>query len=111
MCVCFLSVWCTIYGYVCALDVLYSVVAQITSQPQLIVADTNGNHDSGYAPSNVDDVLTGIAEESPPDSPVVSGTLQRPTISSRQDTGADESSKREPALRCAMKNEKCFSLN
>uniref|UniRef100_A0A1B0FK81 G-protein coupled receptors family 1 profile domain-containing protein n=1 Tax=Glossina morsitans morsitans TaxID=37546 RepID=A0A1B0FK81_GLOMM len=80
-----------------------NVVAQITSQPQLIVADTNGNHDSGYAPSNVDDVLTGIAEESPPDSPVVSGTLQRPTISSRQDTGADESSKREPALSAAIK--------
>lgn len=75
------------------------MVAQITTQPHLMVADSNGNHDSGYAPSNVDDVLTGIAEDSsPPDSPVASGTLQRSDISSRRNTG-DVSPKREHALR------------
>ncbi|KAM7346832.1 dopamine D2-like receptor isoform 3-T4 [Cochliomyia hominivorax] len=80
-----------------------NVVAQITSQPQLMVADSNGNHDSGYAPSNVDDVLAGIAEDSsPPDSPVASGTLQRSAISSRRNTG-DISPKREHALSAAMK--------
>ncbi|XP_046802559.1 dopamine D2-like receptor isoform X2 [Lucilia cuprina] len=80
-----------------------SVVAQITSQPQLMVADSNGNHDSGYAPSNVDDVLAGIADDSsPPDSPVASGTLQRSAISSRRNTG-DVSPKREHALSAAMK--------
>uniref|UniRef100_A0A1I8PCW6 G-protein coupled receptors family 1 profile domain-containing protein n=1 Tax=Stomoxys calcitrans TaxID=35570 RepID=A0A1I8PCW6_STOCA len=80
-----------------------SVVAQITTQPHLMVADSNGNHDSGYAPSNVDDVLTGIAEDSsPPDSPVASGTLQRSAISSRRNTG-DVSPKRENALTAAMK--------
>ncbi|XP_061398805.1 dopamine D2-like receptor, partial [Musca vetustissima] len=81
-----------------------NVVAQITTQPHLMVADSNGNHDSGYAPSNVDDVLTGIAEDSsPPDSPVASGTtLQRSAISSRRNTG-DVSPKREHALSAAMK--------
>ncbi|XP_073831175.1 dopamine D2-like receptor isoform X2 [Musca autumnalis] len=81
-----------------------NVVAQITTQPHLMVADSNGNHDSGYAPSNVDDVLTGIAEDSsPPDSPVASGTtLQRSAISSRRNTG-DVSPKREHALSAAIK--------
>lgn len=77
-----------------------SVVAQITSQPQLMVADPNGNHDSGYAPSNVDDVLTGIAEDSsPPDSPVASGTLQRSDISSSRRDAGDISPKREHTIR------------
>ncbi|XP_075157990.1 dopamine D2-like receptor [Haematobia irritans] len=80
-----------------------NVVAQITTQPHLMVADSNGNHDSGYAPSNVDDVLTGIAEDSsPPDSPVASGTLQRSAINSRRNTG-DVSPKRENALTGAIK--------
>lgn len=78
----------------------FSVVAQITSQPQLVVADPNGNHDSGYAPSNVDDVLAGAADSSPPDSPVASGTLKRSSISSgRRNTADGGSPKREPALR------------
>lgn len=36
---------------------IISVVTHITTQSQLVVADKNGNHDSGYAPSNVDEVL------------------------------------------------------
>ncbi|XP_052856030.1 dopamine D2-like receptor [Drosophila gunungcola] len=92
-----------------------SVVAQITTQPQLVVADPNGNHDSGYAASNVDDVLAGVAPASasaatsaaprssgsPPDSPLPSGaTLQRSSVSSQRRTAADDSPKRgEPALR------------
>ncbi|KAH8421434.1 hypothetical protein KR009_007481, partial [Drosophila setifemur] len=100
-----------------------SVVAQITTQPQLVVADPNGNHDSGYAASNVDDVLAGVgapssaalalassvsvsgvappSSGSPPDSPLPSGaTLQRSSVSSRRNT-ADDSPKRsgDPALR------------
>lgn len=52
----------------------FSVVAQITSPSQTVVADPNGNHDSGYAPSNVEDTLAGTS--TPPGSPrnVVSGS-------------------------------------
>lgn len=83
--------------FACAIYWRCSVVAQITTQPQLMVADSNGNHDSGYAPSNVDDVLAGIAEDSsPPDSPVASGTLQRSAVSSRRNT-EDASPKGEHA--------------
>lgn len=90
-------------------------MAQITTQPQLVVADPNGNHDSGYAASNVDDVLAGVAPASasaatsaaprssgsPPDSPLPSGaTLQRSSVSSQRRPTGDESPKRgEPALR------------
>ncbi|EDX02063.1 uncharacterized protein Dyak_GE17345, isoform A [Drosophila yakuba] len=96
-----------------------SVVAQITTQPQLVVADPNGNHDSGYAASNVDDVLAGVAPASataatsnaprssvsPPDSPLPSGaTLQRSSVSSqRRPTGDDSPKRGEPALSVAMK--------
>uniref|UniRef100_A0A6P4EQI3 Dopamine D2-like receptor n=1 Tax=Drosophila rhopaloa TaxID=1041015 RepID=A0A6P4EQI3_DRORH len=101
-----------------------SVVAQITTQPQLVVADPNGNHDSGYAASNVDDVLAGVgvgsnapasasaatsaaprSSGSPPDSPLPSGaTLQRSSVSSQRRPTADDSPKRgEPALSVAMK--------
>lgn len=46
-------------------DATISVVTHITTQSQLVVAEKNGNHDSGYAPSNVDDVLAaGIVEVS-----------------------------------------------
>nr|NP_001014760.2 dopamine 2-like receptor, isoform I [Drosophila melanogaster]AAX52462.2 dopamine 2-like receptor, isoform I [Drosophila melanogaster] len=92
-----------------------NVVAQITTQPQLVVADPNGNHDSGYAASNVDDVLAGVAPASasaatsaaprssgsPPDSPLPSGaTLQRSSVSSqRRPTGDDSPKRGEPALR------------
>ncbi|KAH8273531.1 hypothetical protein KR018_010932 [Drosophila ironensis] len=91
-----------------------SVVAQITTQPQLVVADPNGNHDSGYAASNVDDVLAGVgapsagasasaappSSGSPPDSPLPSGaTLQRSSVSSRRNTADDSPKRGEPALR------------
>ncbi|XP_067635670.1 dopamine D2-like receptor [Eurosta solidaginis] len=83
-----------------------NVVAQISSPPQLVVADPNGNHDSGYAPSNVDDVLTGTAaDSSPPDSPERSGTLKQSSVSSsrRNTASGDSPTKREPALSVAMK--------
>ncbi|XP_034489571.1 dopamine D2-like receptor [Drosophila innubila] len=87
-----------------------SVVAQITTQPQLVVADPNGNHDSGYAASNVDDVLAGVSvgaavsSTTPPDSPVPSGaTLQRSSVSSRRNTAEDSPKRVEPALSVAMK--------
>ncbi|KAH8280774.1 hypothetical protein KR054_011148, partial [Drosophila jambulina] len=103
-----------------------SVVAQITTQPQLVIADPNGNHDSGYAASNVDDVLAGVgvaagsnapasassfsatagisaapaSSGSPPDSPLPSGaTLQRSSVSSRRNTADDSPKRGEPALR------------
>lgn len=78
------------------------VVAQISSPPQLLVADSNGNHDSGYAPSNVDDVLAGAAaDSSPPDSPEPSGTYKRTSVSSsrRNTATGDSPTKREPSLR------------
>ncbi|KAH8242294.1 hypothetical protein KR026_004738 [Drosophila bipectinata] len=97
-----------------------SVVAQITTQPQLVVADPNGNHDSGYAASNVDDVLAGVgappsagasasaappSSGSPPDSPLPSGaTLQRSSVSSRRNTADDSPKRGDPAaLSVAMK--------
>ncbi|XP_020808239.1 dopamine D2-like receptor [Drosophila serrata] len=101
-----------------------SVVAQITTQPQLVIADPNGNHDSGYAASNVDDVLAGVgmaagsnapassaiisaappSSGSPPDSPLPSGaTLQRSSVSSRRNTADDSPKRGEPALSVAMK--------
>jgi hypothetical protein len=40
-----------------------SVMAQITTQ-----TDPNGNHDSGYAPSNIEDILAATAA-TPPISP------------------------------------------
>ncbi|XP_046867509.1 dopamine D2-like receptor isoform X2 [Drosophila willistoni] len=86
-----------------------NVVAQITTQPQLVVADPNGNHDSGYAASNVDDVLAGVgaaavSSTTPPDSPLPSGaTLQRSSVSSRRNTAEDSPKRGEPALSVAMK--------
>lgn len=78
---------------------LSSVVTHITTQSQLMVRDSNGNHDSGYSPSNVDDVLAGIMENSsPPDSPTVSGVLQQSGVSSTQITNTEISTK-EPTLR------------
>lgn len=81
-------------------------MAQITTQPQLVVADPNGNHDSGYAASNVDDVLAGVSvgaavnSTTPPDSPVPSGaTFQRSSVSSRRNTAEDSPKRGEPAIR------------
>lgn len=78
----------------------FSVVAQITSPSQTVVADPNGNHDSGYAPSNVEDTLAGTS--TPPGSPrnVVSGggggggSTLKSSLSKRN--GVDGSPKKEP---------------
>lgn len=46
------------------------MVAQITTSPSqcvVVASDPNGNHDSGYAPSNVEDAVAGTS--TPPDSP------------------------------------------
>uniref|UniRef100_T1GIV3 G-protein coupled receptors family 1 profile domain-containing protein n=1 Tax=Megaselia scalaris TaxID=36166 RepID=T1GIV3_MEGSC len=54
-----------------------SVVAQISSNPQLVVSsDANGNHDSGYVPSNIGDsvVIANPSISSPPQSPEPSGS-------------------------------------
>ncbi|XP_017853378.1 dopamine D2-like receptor isoform X3 [Drosophila busckii] len=86
-----------------------SVVAQISTQPQLVVADPNGNHDSGYAASNVDDVLAGVSvgaavsSTTPPDSPIPSGaTLHRSSVSSRRNTAEDARGEVAPSV-VAMK--------
>ncbi|KAJ6634612.1 Dopamine D2-like receptor [Pseudolycoriella hygida] len=74
----------------------FSVVAQITSPSQTVVADPNGNHDSGYAPSNVEDTLAGTS--TPPGSPrnVVSGGGSTLKSSLRKRNGVDGSPKKEP---------------
>ncbi|XP_037039796.1 dopamine D2-like receptor isoform X2 [Bradysia coprophila] len=78
----------------------FSVVAQITSPSQTVVADPNGNHDSGYAPSNVEETLAGTS--TPPGSPrnAVSGSTLKSSLSKRN--GVDGSPKKEP-LSVAMK--------
>ncbi|XP_054087233.1 dopamine D2-like receptor isoform X2 [Zeugodacus cucurbitae] len=65
------------------------VVAQISSPPQLVVADPNG----------------AAADSSPPDSPEPSGTYKRSSVSSsRRNTATGDSPvKREPSLSVAMK--------
>lgn len=81
----------------------YSVVAQITTAPSqciVVSADPNGNHDSGYAPSNVEDIM--VSTSTPPGSPhrhrertdSSSSTLKRSSLSKRN--GLDGSPKREP---------------
>ncbi|XP_034111457.1 dopamine D2-like receptor isoform X4 [Drosophila albomicans] len=65
-----------------------SVVAQITTQPQLVVADPNGVS-----------VGAAVSSTTPPDSPVPSGaTLQRSSVSSRRNTAEDSPKRGEPAL-------------
>ncbi|XP_036227812.2 dopamine D2-like receptor isoform X2 [Bactrocera oleae] len=66
------------------------VVAQISSPPQLVVADPNG----------------AAADSSPPDSPEPSGTYKRSSVSSsRRNTATGDSPvKREPSLSVAMKS-------
>lgn len=59
-------------------------------------ADPNGNHDSGYAPSNIEDAVAGTS--TPPESPHrkrndSSGTLKRSSLNKRN--GIDGSPKRE----------------
>ncbi|XP_032295798.1 dopamine D2-like receptor isoform X5 [Drosophila virilis] len=65
-----------------------NVVAQITTQPQLVVADPNGVS-----------VGAAVSSTTPPDSPVPSGaTLQRSSVSSRRNTAEDSPKRGEPAL-------------
>ncbi|XP_032588020.1 dopamine D2-like receptor isoform X4 [Drosophila mojavensis] len=65
-----------------------SVVAQITTQPQLVVADPNGVS-----------VGAAISSTTPPDSPVPSGaTLHRSSVSSRRNTAEDSPKRGEPPL-------------
>lgn len=83
----------------------YSVVAQITSPTQCVVvtADPNGNHDSGYAPSNIEDAVAGTS--TPPESPQQPHKLhtengnssKRNSVNKRN--GIDDSPKREPPTR------------
>lgn len=76
------------------------MVAQITTAPSqcvVVSADPNGNHDSGYAPSNVEDIM--VSTSTPPGSPHrqrlnSSSTLKRSSLSKRN--GLDGSPKREP---------------
>lgn len=74
----------------------FSVVAQITSPSQTVVADPNGNHDSGYAPSNVEDTIAGTS--TPPGSPRNAaggvGSTLKSSLSKRN--GVDGSPKKEP---------------
>lgn len=74
----------------------FSVVAQITSPSQTVVADPNGNHDSGYAPSNVEDTIAGTS--TPPGSPrnTVSGVGSSLKSSLSKRNGVDGSPKKEP---------------
>ncbi|XP_055380435.1 dopamine D2-like receptor isoform X2 [Condylostylus longicornis] len=67
-----------------------NVVAQITTTPNLVVADPNGNHDSGYAPSNVDDVIAGNSTQlTPPESPMPSGSLKKTSSLSSKRNGLE----------------------
>lgn len=77
----------------------YSVVAQISTSPAqcvvLSTADSNGNHDSGYAAANVDETVA--ASSTPPASPhhsIDSGTIKN--IGAGKRNGVDDSPKREP---------------
>lgn len=76
----------------------YSVVAQISTSPaQCVVlsADSNGNHDSGYAPNTEETVAVS---STPPATPhrnsIDSGTIKN--VSAGKRNGIDDSPKREP---------------
>lgn len=66
---------------------IFSVVAQITTTPHSIIGDPNGNHDSGYVPSNVDDILTGTT---PPESP------RTPRSETGKTNGTERPHRKEP---------------
>lgn len=75
-------------------------MAQITTSPSqcvVVSADPNGNHDSGYAPSNIEEAVASTS--TPPESPQnrkrtdSSGTLKRSSLNKRN--GIDGSPKRE----------------
>lgn len=78
-------------------------MAQITTSPSqcvVVSADPNGNHDSGYAPSNVEDAVAGTS--TPPGSPHnrqradSGGTLKRSSLNKRNGIEGSGSPKREP---------------
>nr|XP_043065780.1 dopamine D2-like receptor isoform X5 [Drosophila bipectinata] len=73
-----------------------NVVAQITTQPQLVVADPNG---VGAPPSaGASASAAPPSSGSPPDSPLPSGaTLQRSSVSSRRNTADDSPKRGDPA--------------
>ena len=71
----------------------FSVVAQITSPSQIGVSDPNGNHDSGYAPSNVEDTLAGTS--TPLSSPRHCSSSMAGTLRDKRN-GVDGSPKKEP---------------
>jgi dopamine receptor D2 len=50
-----------------------NVMAQLASKTSSEKADTNGNHDSGYAPSNLEDILA--VSTTPPGSPHKQATV------------------------------------
>ncbi|XP_070144729.1 dopamine D2-like receptor isoform X3 [Drosophila kikkawai] len=89
-----------------------SVVAQITTQPQLVIADPNGvgvaagsNAPASASSFSAAAISAAPASNgSPPDSPLPSGaTLQRSSVSSRRNTADDSPKRGEPALSVAMK--------
>lgn len=76
------------------------MVAQITTSPTqcvVVSSDPNGNHDSGYAPSNIEDVVASTS--TPPESPQQhkradsANTVKRSILNKRN--GIDSSPKRE----------------
>lgn len=50
-----------------------NVIAQLSAKSTTDKADTNGNHDSGYAPSNLEDILA--VSNTPPGSPHQQSTV------------------------------------
>lgn len=84
----------------------YSVVAQITSSPSqcVVVSDPNGNHDSGYAPSNIEDAVAGTSTppespQQPPHKPHTENGNSSKRNSLNKRNGFDESPKRDPPTR------------
>nr|XP_029728590.1 dopamine D2-like receptor [Aedes albopictus] len=88
-----------------------NVMAQITTTQ--IPSDPNGNHDSGYAPSSIGDVLA--ANASPPGSPNVAATVivnKNATLNSRNGSPRKEASvtlKPLSLVRCGV--QQALSLN
>lgn len=76
----------------------------------MVVADPNGNHDSGYAPSNVEDTMAGTS--TPPGSPRHVGSIGstlKSNLSKRN--GVDGSPKKEPLRYAYFHYIYCLFLN
>lgn len=74
-----------------------SVVAQISAPPHLI-SDPNGNHDSGYVPSNVEDnIIIG------PSSPVSPKSPRPPDTAKRNGTNNKTSSTKKDSLSVSLR--------